>query len=77
MYKEKNISTNRTAFISPTLLSIILGFDFLTNNILNDIIKYNIKDKHEELKKIIRSIETMKNFRIYETDEFMKRFNLT
>lgn len=72
-HKNEFISTKRTAFISPTLLSVIFGFDFLAIDILNDIISYNIAEKHDKLKGIIQSIETMQNLRIYETDEFVKR----
>jgi len=72
-YKNKYISTNKTAFVSPALLSVILGFDILSEDILNDIISLNIARKEEKLKRIIQSIEIIQNLRIYGTDEFIKR----
>jgi len=72
-YKDKNVSTKKTAFISPSLLSVIFGFDFLAKDILNNIISSNIAKKHDELKRIIHSTVIMKNVRIYGTDEFFIR----
>ena len=72
-YKDKSVSTKNAAFISPSLLDVIFGFDFLTSDILNNIISSNIAKKHEELKKIIQSTVIMKNLRIYSTDEFLIR----
>jgi len=72
-YKNKNISTNKTAFVSPALLSVVLGFDLLNDDILNDIISLNIARNEDKLKKIIQSLEIIQNLRIYGTDEFIKK----
>lgn len=78
-YKDRNFSTNNTAFISPFLLDVIFGFDFLTSDILKNIISSNIARKHGDLKKIIHSTTIIKKLKFYYTDDFLKKaqnFNL-